>query len=146
MHFQRRLQVGLFSRLGWTYWEKFDYWAPFWGGTIIGVSGMLMWFLHIAAKFLLDKFPLDRAMLTGTFTRDELMHEHPRQYKRLMESGELEMFMRFLVKNRLIRCAYINLINLYLETSHATFFPDSQSIFGDLAHRRRSASGACRRR
>ena len=27
-----------------TYWEKFDYWAPFWGMTIIGVSGLIMWF------------------------------------------------------------------------------------------------------
>ncbi|MDD5029281.1 MAG: cytochrome C, partial [Rhodoferax sp.] len=27
----------------WTYWEKFDYWAPFWGVTIIGVSGLIMW-------------------------------------------------------------------------------------------------------
>jgi cytochrome b subunit of formate dehydrogenase/cytochrome c5 len=27
----------------WTYWEKFDYWAPFWGVTIIGVSGLVMW-------------------------------------------------------------------------------------------------------
>ena len=27
----------------WTYWEKFDYWAPFWGVTIIGVSGLMMW-------------------------------------------------------------------------------------------------------
>jgi len=27
-----------------SYWEKFDYWAPFWGMTIIGVSGMMMWF------------------------------------------------------------------------------------------------------
>jgi len=22
----------------WTYWQKFDYWAPFWGATIIGTS------------------------------------------------------------------------------------------------------------
>jgi cytochrome b subunit of formate dehydrogenase len=27
-----------------TYWEKFDYWAPFWGMTIIGISGVMMWF------------------------------------------------------------------------------------------------------
>jgi len=108
----------------WTYWEKFDYWAPFWGVTIIGISGILMWFPHLAAKFLPgwvfnvaaifhseeaflavvflftvhffnnhfrpDKFPLDRVMFTGTFTLDELMHEHPLQYKRLLESGELE--------------------------------------------------------
>src|SRR5262249_26056033 len=28
----------------WTYWEKFDYWAPFWGVTIIGLSGVMLWF------------------------------------------------------------------------------------------------------
>jgi aryl-alcohol dehydrogenase-like predicted oxidoreductase/cytochrome b subunit of formate dehydrogenase len=32
----------------WTYWEKFDYWAPFWGVTIIGVSGLVMWFPYFA--------------------------------------------------------------------------------------------------
>lgn len=26
----------------WTYWEKFDYWAVFWGVAIIGVSGLVM--------------------------------------------------------------------------------------------------------
>jgi cytochrome b subunit of formate dehydrogenase len=36
----------------WTYWEKFDYWAPFWGVTIIGVSGVMMWFPHVTANFL----------------------------------------------------------------------------------------------
>ena len=36
----------------WTYWEKFDYWAPFWGVAIVGVSGFLMWFPHITASFL----------------------------------------------------------------------------------------------
>ena len=35
-----------------TYWEKFDYWAPFWGMTIIGVSGVIMWFPEPAATFL----------------------------------------------------------------------------------------------
>lgn len=28
----------------WTYWEKFDYWAPFWGLTVIGLSGLMLWF------------------------------------------------------------------------------------------------------
>jgi cytochrome b subunit of formate dehydrogenase len=28
----------------WTYYEKFDYWAPFWGMFIIGVSGLMLWF------------------------------------------------------------------------------------------------------
>ncbi len=35
-----------------TYWEKFDYWAPFWGMTIIGVSGLMMWFPAITASVL----------------------------------------------------------------------------------------------
>jgi len=26
----------------WTYWEKFDYWAVFWGMAIIGLSGVMM--------------------------------------------------------------------------------------------------------
>ena len=26
----------------WTYWEKFDYWAVFWGMVIIGVSGLML--------------------------------------------------------------------------------------------------------
>lgn len=28
----------------WTYWEKFDYFAVFWGVAIIGASGLLLWF------------------------------------------------------------------------------------------------------
>ena len=28
----------------WTYWEKFDYFAVFWGVAIIGSSGLVMWF------------------------------------------------------------------------------------------------------
>jgi cytochrome b subunit of formate dehydrogenase len=28
----------------WTYWEKFDYMAVFWGITIIGSTGMMLWF------------------------------------------------------------------------------------------------------
>ncbi len=36
----------------YSYWEKFDYWAPFWGMTIIGVSGMMMWFPAVTATYL----------------------------------------------------------------------------------------------
>ncbi len=36
----------------WTYWEKFDYWAPFWGVTIIGTSGLMLWFPTVTASFL----------------------------------------------------------------------------------------------
>ncbi len=27
----------------WTYWEKFDYWAVFWGVAMIGLSGLAVW-------------------------------------------------------------------------------------------------------
>jgi len=28
----------------WTYWEKFDFWAAFWGLFVIGISGLMLWF------------------------------------------------------------------------------------------------------
>ena len=36
----------------WAYWEKFDYWAPFWGLTIVGVSGAMMWFPELTSSYL----------------------------------------------------------------------------------------------
>jgi len=33
----------------WTYWERFDYWAPFWGLTIVGGSGLMIWFKELTA-------------------------------------------------------------------------------------------------
>ena len=36
----------------WTYWEKFDYWAVFWGMMIIGGSGLLLWFPVFFSKLL----------------------------------------------------------------------------------------------
>jgi cytochrome b subunit of formate dehydrogenase len=33
----------------WTYWERFDYWAPFWGLTIVGGSGLMLWFKELTA-------------------------------------------------------------------------------------------------
>jgi cytochrome b subunit of formate dehydrogenase len=33
-----------------TYWEKFDYWAVFWGMGIIGASGLLLWFPELFAR------------------------------------------------------------------------------------------------
>jgi cytochrome b subunit of formate dehydrogenase len=36
----------------WTYWEKFDYFAVFWGVAIIGVSGLVMWFPEFFTKFI----------------------------------------------------------------------------------------------
>jgi cytochrome b subunit of formate dehydrogenase len=36
----------------WTYWEKFDYFAVFWGVFIIGSSGLVMWFPAFFTSFL----------------------------------------------------------------------------------------------
>jgi len=111
----------------WTYWEKFDYWAVFWGFAIIGGSGLTLWFpvqvasvlpgwvfnvatlVHgeeaiLAAVFLFtvhffnnhfrpDKFPLDIVMFTGAVSLEEFKREHAAEYKRLVESGELEKRM-----------------------------------------------------
>ncbi len=108
----------------WTYWEKFDYWAVFWGVAIIGGSGAILYFriavakilpgyvfnlatiFHgeeavLAAVFLFtvhffnnhfrpDKFPLDTVMFTGALSLEEFQREHAQEYKRLIETGELE--------------------------------------------------------
>jgi cytochrome b subunit of formate dehydrogenase len=36
----------------YTYWEKFDYWAVFWGMAIIGSSGLLLWFPVVFARIV----------------------------------------------------------------------------------------------
>jgi len=36
----------------WTYWEKFDYLAVFWGVAIIGASGLLLWHPDFFTQFL----------------------------------------------------------------------------------------------
>lgn len=36
----------------WTYWERFDYFAVFWGVFMIGVSGLIMWFPKFFTLFL----------------------------------------------------------------------------------------------
>ena len=40
----------LFDR--YTYWEKFDYWAVFWGMGIIGGSGLMLWFPEAFARIV----------------------------------------------------------------------------------------------
>ena len=108
----------------WTYWEKFDYWAPFWGVTIIGMSGLIMWlpgvfgaflpgwvfnvaaifhgeeaFLAVVFLFTVhffnnhfrpDKFPVEVVMFTGTLSLEDFKKDHALEYKRLLDSGELE--------------------------------------------------------
>ncbi|MCF6170828.1 MAG: cytochrome b/b6 domain-containing protein [Bacteroidales bacterium] len=36
----------------WTYWEKFDYFAVFWGVAIIGMSGLILWFPEFFTNFI----------------------------------------------------------------------------------------------
>ncbi len=36
----------------WTYWQKFDYWAPFWGAAIIGFSGIALFYPTLTAQFV----------------------------------------------------------------------------------------------
>jgi cytochrome b subunit of formate dehydrogenase/nitrate reductase gamma subunit len=49
-YFLGKGSVPKFARF--TYWEKFDYWAVFWGIAFIGGSGLLLWFPEFFSRFL----------------------------------------------------------------------------------------------
>ncbi len=58
----------------WTYWEKFDYFAVFWGVFVIGFTGLSLWFPHFITKIipgdLLNVFTIihsDEALLASGF-------------------------------------------------------------------------------
>ncbi len=108
----------------WTYWEKFDYFAVFWGVAVIGLSGLILWFPEIFTKLLPgwvinvamiihsdeallaigfiftihffnthlrpESFPMDKVIFTGLVPLEEYKNDRPEEYKRLVESGELE--------------------------------------------------------
>ncbi|MDH3495631.1 MAG: cytochrome c3 family protein [Gemmatimonadota bacterium] len=108
----------------YTYWEKFDYFAVFWGMFVIGLTGLLLWFPEFFTKvvpgwtvnvatiihsdeallavafiftvhffnthFRLDKFPMDPVIFTGRVPIEELKRDKPREYERLVASGELQ--------------------------------------------------------
>ncbi len=51
--------VGLGSRPRygrWTYWEKFDYFAVFWGIFVIGSTGLILWFPELFTRILPGPF------------------------------------------------------------------------------------------
>ena len=50
MYFLGRRPRPQFDRF--TYWEKFDYLAVFWGVLMIGLSGLVLWFPQMATRFL----------------------------------------------------------------------------------------------
>ncbi|HEX7598300.1 MAG TPA: cytochrome b/b6 domain-containing protein [Polyangia bacterium] len=106
-----------------TYWEKFDYWAVFWGMAIIGLTGLMLWIPATFARLLPgwvfnialivhgeealmamvfiftvhffnghlrpDKFPMDTVIFTGRVPLEELKHERPGEYDRLVAEGRL---------------------------------------------------------
>ncbi len=52
-HIRWFLWLGPRPKFGrFSYWEKFDYWAVFWGMAIIGLSGYTMWFAPFFSKLL----------------------------------------------------------------------------------------------
>ncbi len=108
----------------WSYWEKFDYLAVFWGIPMIGFSGLMLWlprfFTYVLpgwalnAAFIIhsdesllavgyiflfhffhthlrpESFPMDPVIFTGRVSLDRFKEERPTEYKRLVETGELE--------------------------------------------------------
>ncbi|HEY6103182.1 MAG TPA: hypothetical protein VI007_08160 [bacterium] len=36
----------------WTYWEKFDYFAVFWGVAVIGTTGLILWFPTVFTRII----------------------------------------------------------------------------------------------
>ena len=107
----------------WTYWEKFDYFAVFWGIFVIGSTGLTLWFPEFFTKFVPgwvinvttiihsdeallatgfiftihffnthlrpEKFPMDIVIFSGRTPLDEFILDRPREYKELLEKGEL---------------------------------------------------------
>ncbi len=52
-HIRWFLGLGPRPRFGrYTYWEKFDYWAVFWGMGVIGISGLMLWFPTVFAALM----------------------------------------------------------------------------------------------
>lgn len=108
----------------WTYWEKFDYFAVFWGIFVIGSTGLTLWFpefftqffpgwainvatiIHsdealLATGFIFtihffnthlrpEKFPMDIGIFTGRVPLEEFKLDRPKEYKEMVESGQLE--------------------------------------------------------
>jgi cytochrome b subunit of formate dehydrogenase len=110
----------------WTYWEKFDYFAVFWGMFVIGSTGLTLWFpeffthlvpgwfvnvatiIHsdealLATGFIFtvhffnthlrpEKFPMDIVIFSGSIPLEEFKLDRPDEYKKLVESGDLEKY------------------------------------------------------
>lgn len=57
------------------------------------LAAVFVFTIHFIHTHLLpEKVPVDEAMFTGRITEEELMHERPRHYKRLLEARRLEEY------------------------------------------------------
>lgn len=108
----------------WTYWEKFDYFAVFWGIFVIGSTGLTLWFSEFFTQFVPgwvinvatiihsdeallatgfiftvhffnthlrpEKFPMDLVIFSGRVPVEEFKLDRPKEYKGMVEKGELE--------------------------------------------------------
>ena len=52
------------------------------------------------------KFPIDPLFLTGRISEEELKHERPREYERMLASGRLQTEVLRPPNERLVRRAY----------------------------------------
>jgi len=111
----------------WTYWEKFDYFAVFWGIFVIGSTGLTLWFPEFFTQFMPgwvinvatiihsdeallatgfiftihffnthlrpEKFPMDIVIFTGRIPLEEFKLDRPKEYKELVEKGQLENYL-----------------------------------------------------
>jgi cytochrome b subunit of formate dehydrogenase len=98
--------------------EKLEYWALLWGQVLMIVTGLIMWFPIVSTAVLPGSaVPISRALhgweailatlailtwhlyhtqikvrnrsiFTGYMTKEEMIHEHPLEYKRIMAAYE----------------------------------------------------------
>jgi len=102
------------------YKHKFEYFALFFGNTVMGLTGILLWTESKWSKFVLDisillhgmeailatlaiiiwhlyevhlrphKFPVDNMWLHGIIDEEEMKEEYPIHYKKIMSDPELQ--------------------------------------------------------
>ncbi len=102
------------------YKHKFEYFALFFGNTVMAVTGLLLWTEYLWSKFILDisillhgmeailatlaiivwhlyevhlrphKFPVDNMWLHGIIDEEEMKEEYPLHLKKIMADPELQ--------------------------------------------------------
>lgn len=117
--FGRRASGPKFGRFSFI--EKFDYWAVYWGMVIMIGSGLIMWFKEWFPKYLYDigreahsdegllatlaiviwhfynvhfnpdVFPMSWVWWHGKLTEDEMKHHHALEYAEIMEAESREI-------------------------------------------------------